>query len=95
MNPYSVIVRPILSEKSTLSRENEGKYVFLVRCQASKKDVKSAVEKLFDVKVSSVNTLITRGKSRRRGLHVSLSPKHKKAIITLGEGQKLSLFEDQ
>jgi len=95
MHPYSVIIRPVLSEKSTLTREHEGKYTFLVRREASKEDVKKAVEKLFDVQVVGVNTMITRGKVRRRGMHASLSPKQKKAIVKLGEGQKLSIFEDQ
>ena len=62
MNPYSVIMRPALSEKSDVVRENEGKYTFEIRRDATKEDVKAAVEKLFSVNVVKVNTCITRGK---------------------------------
>lgn len=95
MNPYSVIIRPLLSEKSTLTREQEGKYTFLIQREADKKDVQLAMEKLFNVQVVKVQTLITRGKIRRRGMHTSLAPKQKKAIVTLAQGQKLNIFEDQ
>lgn len=93
MNPYSVLLKPQLSEKSDLSRESHNKYSFLVKQDASKTDVKNAIEKLFDVKVASVNTCITRGKYRRRGMHISLGKKKKRAVVTLLEGQKISVFE--
>lgn len=93
MNPYSVIVRPVLSEKSDATRERESKYTFEIKRDASKNDVKAAVEALFDVKVASVNTCITRGKMRRKGMHVSMSSNKKKAVVTLHQGQKLDIFE--
>lgn len=93
MNPYSVIVRPVLSEKSDATRERETKYTFEIKRDASKYDVKAAVEALFDVKVSRVNTCITRGKMRRKGMHVSMSSNKKKAVVTLQQGQKLDIFE--
>ena len=93
MNPYSVIVRPVLSEKSDATRERETKYTFEIKREASKYDVKAAVEALFDVKVASVNTCITRGKMRRKGMHVSMSRNKKKAVVTLQQGQKLDIFE--
>lgn len=93
MNPYSVIMRPALSEKSDVVRENEGKYTFEIRRDATKADVKSAVEKLFSVNVVKVNTCITRGKYRRRGAHVSLGSNKKKAVVTLKQGQKLDIFD--
>ena len=95
MNPYNVIKGPVLSEKSNDCRENERAYTFRVRLDASKYDVKKAVEKLFEVNVRSVNTSIKRGKLKRRGYQVSLLPKEKKAIVRLVEGQKLDIFEDQ
>lgn len=95
MNLYSVIKRPILSEKSTLLRDEQNKYSFEVQLGADKTQVKSAVEKVFDVKVTSVNTSITRGKLKRRGMHVSLSKKRKKAVVQLAAGQSIKLFEDQ
>lgn len=95
MHPYNVIVRPILSEKSNEVRESEKKYVFEVAKAATKKDIHLAVSKLWDVKVEKVQTLIRRGKIRRRGNKVSKPVSSKRAYVTLAEGQKLPLFEDQ
>ncbi|SME88975.1 50S ribosomal protein L23 [Pseudobacteriovorax antillogorgiicola] len=95
MHPYSVIIKPVLSEKSNDVRENEGKYTFVIRRDATKEDVKKAVSKLWDVKVAKVQTLITRGKIKRRGMNFSKPTKTKKAVVTLAEGAKLPLFEEQ
>jgi len=97
MHPFDVLVKPVLSEKSNDLRENQGKYVFQVRIEASKADVKKAVEKMFDgVKVGSITTCITRGKFKRRGQHVSNNPgKSKRAVVSLTkESKKIPLFED-
>ena len=95
MNPYDVLKKPLLSEKSNEVREALGFYSFLVNPRASKTDIKTAVEKMFDVKVVAVNTCLTRGKVKRRGNALSLTAKKKKAVIKLAEGQKLAIFEDQ
>ena len=95
MHPYSVIVKPLLSEKSNEVRETAGKYTFVILRDATKEDVKNAVSKLWDVKVAKVQTMITRGKVKRRGANFSKPTKTKKAIVTLVEGAKLPLFEDQ
>lgn len=95
MNPYSVLVRPIVSEKSNDSKDFNGCYHFYVARDASKDDVKAAIEKLWDVKVAKVNTLVQRGKLKRRGMHVALTDKRKKAMVTLAKGQTLPLFEEQ
>ncbi len=95
MNPYQVLIRPLISEKSNEMREADGKYCFLVNRKASKIDVKKAVEVLFDVKVKNVNTAILRGKMKRRGMNIALTAKTKRAVVSLAEGQKLPLFEDQ
>ncbi len=94
MNPYSVLLKPLLSEKSNRGRENENKYTFLVEPKSSKTDVKKAVEKVFSVSVVGVTTLITRGKVKRRGNNISKLANTKKAVVTLREGEKISLFED-
>ena len=94
MNPYSVILRPVLSEKSDLCREKNNQYTFIVRREACKKDIIAAVESLFEVNVAAVNTSIVRGKLKRKGAHVNLRPKKKKAVVTLKSGQKLNIFED-
>lgn len=95
MNLYNVLVRPVLSEKSNDAREIGGKYTFEVNLKSTKEDVQRAVEKIYNVKVSKVQTMVTRGKVRRRGMHVSLDSKCKKAVVTLAAGAKLPLFEDQ
>lgn len=95
MNPYEVLIKPVLSEKSNAEREVGRKYTFLVKSQATKVEVKAAIESLWGVKVTKVNTLITRGKVRRRGMHLHLSKAAKKAVVALAEGQTLPIFEDQ
>jgi len=95
MNPYVVLERPILSEKSTEARESGNQYTFAINLKASKKDVKVAVEKMFETKVEKVNTITARGKFRRRGRHIGQPKLTKKAIVTLVEGQRIKLFDDQ
>lgn len=94
MNPYNVLVKPLLSEKSNRLRENGNKYSFQVTLKASKVDVKSAVEKMFEVKVVGVTTTVLRGKVKRRGNNIVKLPNTKKAVVTLAEGAKIALFED-
>jgi large subunit ribosomal protein L23 len=88
-----VIVRPIISEKAERGREAERQYAFQVHREATKIQVKSAVEKLFTVKVTAVRTSIARGKNKRVGRHVGRRPNWKKAIVTLKEGDTIALFE--
>lgn len=95
MNPMQVLVRPLMSEKSMMTREDFNQYSFIVRTESTKTEIKKAIESLYEVNVTSVRTNITRGKLKRRGAHVALQPKKKKAIITLAEGQRLSIFEDE
>jgi large subunit ribosomal protein L23 len=95
MNPFQVLKKPLLSEKSTSVREARGQYTFSVDLNATKDDVKKAIFSLWGAKVAKVQTLITRGKIRRKGPHVSLGSKKKKAVVTLVEGAKLPMFEEQ
>lgn len=95
MQPFDTLLKPILSEKSTKSRESEGQYAFRVKMQATKDDIQAAVAKMFNVKVVKIQTMIAREKAKRRRNHVTPPRKYKKAIVTLAEGQKLPLFEDQ
>jgi len=73
----------------------QGRYSFVVRLDASKKDVKTAVKKLYDVDAVSVRTVVSRGKIRRRGMFLSKPKLKKKAIVRLKEGQSIKIFEDQ
>ncbi|NVO13685.1 MAG: 50S ribosomal protein L23 [Rhodoplanes sp.] len=87
---YDVIVSPIITEKATVASENN-QVLFKVRKTATKPQIKEAVEKLFDVKVKAVNTLIRKGKLRRfRGVKGELSDV-KKAIVTLEEGHRIDV----
>lgn len=86
MNEFDIIIRPHITEKST-SAVAEGKYTFVVDVNATKIDVKKAVEKIFNVKVLSVNTMRYDGKKRSRrqasGMAVGYTAKWKKAIVTI------------
>ena len=95
MHPYSVIEKPILSEKSNELREREGKYSFIVKRDATKDDVKKAVSMIWGVEVVDVRTMIQRGKVKRRGMNMSKTSNFKKAIVKLAEGAKLPLFDEQ
>ena len=94
MNVFQVVRRPVVTEKSTLLQESN-KYVFEVSPGANKAQVREAIERAFDVKVVSVNTLKTRGETRRFGKSSRRvrTPDTKKAIVTLKPGDTIPLFE--
>jgi large subunit ribosomal protein L23 len=93
-SPYDVVVRPlIMTEKGETLREEENKVLFEVALKASKAEIKAAVEKLFNVDVLAVNTLIMRGKVGRIGRRRGKRPNWKKAIVTLAEGDSIEFFE--
>lgn len=87
---YDVIVSPIVTEKSTRASEHN-KVMFNVRLDASKADIKTAVEALFNVKVSKVNTLVRLGKTKRFRNNIGKHSDSKKAIITLAAGQSIDI----
>ena len=87
---YDVIVSPVVTEKSTMLSE-QNKVLFNVRLEATKADIKSAVEALFNVKVAKVNTLRRLGKIKRFRNTTGKLSDTKKAIITLAEGQNIDL----
>ena len=87
---YDVIVSPIVTEKSTAASE-QNKVLFNVRLDATKADIKSAFEALFNVKVAKVNTLRRLGKTKRFRNTVGKLSDTKRAIITLVEGQSVDL----
>lgn len=92
--PHDVILYPIISEKSYTAIDG-GQYTFMVNPRSNKSEIKDAVERVFDVKVTSVNTMRTKGKPRRRGLTVGRTSTGKKAIVTIAEGQKIEFFESR
>jgi large subunit ribosomal protein L23 len=87
---YDVIVSPVITEKAT-SLSEHNKVVFRVRKDATKPQIKAAVEKLFDVKVTSVNTLVRKGKTKRFRGTVGTQSDVKRAIVTLAEGQSIDI----
>lgn len=92
-NLADLILKPIVTEKATLQME-ENKYVFDVLPQATKPEIRAAIESLFDVKVTSVNTLKLPRKKKRVGKFIGYKAQYKRAIVTLQEGDAIALFPD-
>lgn len=92
MDPRTVIIRPVVSEKS-YALMSDSKYTFRVHDAANKTQIRHAVEEIFDVKVAAVRTSKVRSKPKRRGLHAGRTRGWKKAIVQLAPGQRIELFE--
>jgi large subunit ribosomal protein L23 len=95
LNPYAVIKRPLVTEKST-SLALANKYIFEVDMRANKPQIKTAVEKAFDVTVTDVNVMVMKGKPRGRTRSrkaQTYGSDWKKAVVTLAAGDKIELFE--
>ncbi len=90
-----VVKRPLITEKAERNREASRQYAFEVHRDATKIQVKQAVEKLFNVHVLAVRTAVIRGKNKRVGRHVGQRPNWKKAFVTIREGETIALFEAQ
>jgi large subunit ribosomal protein L23 len=88
-----VIQRPVITEKSTIEREQRNIVTFAVHPDANKNEIRTAVEQLFDVKVLDVRTNRVRGKSRRVGKFVGDRPSWKKARVRLRPGDSIEFFE--
>ncbi len=87
---YDVIIAPVITEKATLLSE-KNQVVFKVRPDATKPQIKAAVEALFNVKVTAVNTMNVKGKVKRFRGRVGKRPDVKKAIVTLAEGSRIDV----
>ncbi|MGH7466939.1 MAG: 50S ribosomal protein L23 [Longimicrobiales bacterium] len=92
-DPRQVIIRPVVTERSTTLAEDSGKYTFIVNRAANKIDIKNAVQMLFEVKVRHVRTANFRGKFRRVGRSEGYRSAYKKAIVTLVEGERIDMYE--
>ncbi|BAW95999.1 ribosomal protein L23 [[Synechococcus] sp. NIES-970] len=88
-----LILKPIVSEKATILLE-DNKYVFDVALKATKIDVKAAIESLFNVKVVKVNTSRPPRKKKRVGRFVGFKPQYKRAVVTLAQGDTITLFPE-
>ncbi len=87
-----VIIRPVVSEKSYAGLE-QNTYTFLVDPRANKTEIKEAIQKIWNVRVISVNTLNRKGKVKRRRFTRGKRPDQKRAIVTLAEGDSIEIFE--
>jgi large subunit ribosomal protein L23 len=92
MKATDVIRRPLVTEKTTIAREAGPVIVFEVACEATKIDIKRAVQQLFGAKVASVRTQIGHGKIKRQGRFAGQRPDRKKAWVRLKEGEKIPEF---
>lgn len=84
-----VLRAPHISEKATMAAENGNTIVFKVAKEATKREIKAAVQKLFEVEVKSVNTLVVKGKTKRQGMRQGRRSDWKKAYVVLKEGQDI------
>ncbi len=92
MSPHDVLLRPVLSEKAVSEIEN-GKYAFFVHPDASRTQVKDAVERVFRVEVVRVNVLNVRGKEKRLGKYAGRTAARRKALVTLAPGQRIQQLD--
>jgi large subunit ribosomal protein L23 len=90
---FSIIKRPLLTEKGAIQREAANKYLFEVDRRANKIQVRNAVEKIFKVKVEDVHTINVKGKVKRVGRNIGKRPDWKKAVVTLKTGEKIEIIE--
>jgi large subunit ribosomal protein L23 len=89
----NVLIKPLLTEKTSKETELFNRYAFVVNTKANKNQIKSAVEKFFDVKVVSVRTSVLPGKTKRAGKGHKKTSSSKKAYVQLQDGQKIEFFK--
>jgi large subunit ribosomal protein L23 len=90
---HRTIVRPLITEKTSAAYQDRAEYVFEVHPDATKTQIRSAIEQLFGVKVTGVWTSNQRGKTKRVGNSIGRKPNWKKAIVKLREGDTIEIFE--
>ena len=90
---HEILMRPLVTEKSMLARENHNQFVFKVNPAATKPEIARAVEKAFAVRVVTVRTVNVPGKKKRRGRLTGRRPDWKKAIVRLAPGDGIKYFE--
>jgi large subunit ribosomal protein L23 len=90
---HEIVVRPLITEKTSAAYQDRGEYTFQVHPNASKPQIRQAIEELFGVKVTGVWTSSQRGKEKRMGQSIGRRPNWKKAIVKLREGDTIEIFE--
>ena len=93
MTTYTTLKKPLLTEKSLVERDTHNRYGFVVAANASKGEIKTAVEKIFNVTVVKINTISVTGKTHRMGRVEGKRPDYKKAFVTLKKGDKIEMVE--
>jgi large subunit ribosomal protein L23 len=93
VNHYSILEKPLITEKSTMMQEHGNRVMFQVKRSANKLQIKEAVQNIFNVTVLNVNTLNVKPKTQRFGRHQGQTKAWKKAIVLLKEGDRIDFFE--
>jgi large subunit ribosomal protein L23 len=92
MDPINVIIKPLITEKSTHQQATRNAYAFQVHQDANKFQIKNAVEKLYNVKVTDVRTMNRKGKPRRSKMRMAHTSDWKRAVVVLDENSRIDLF---
>ena len=93
-NHMNTLRTPVITEKSYVARSDANQYVFRVATNATKQDIKAAVEAVFEVDVEKVQVINVPGKEKRRGMHLGRRPGYRKAVVRLVEGQSIDPEEE-
>ncbi len=91
-NPQKIILKPLITEKGTLQTEQNNSYNFLVHAKANKSEISKAIERSFEVRVVSVNTMIRKGKRKGLGYRSYRRSDVKRAVVTLAEGDAIEFI---
>ncbi|RLB84991.1 MAG: 50S ribosomal protein L23 [Deltaproteobacteria bacterium] len=93
MNPYDIIKRPLITEKTNIQKENYNQVTFEVDRKANRVEIKRAIKNIFNVNVTTVRTMQVKGKTKQRGKIVGKRRNWKKAIVKLMPGERIDFFE--
>ena len=93
MNPYDIIKRPLITEKTSIQKEDYNQMSFEVDRKANRVEIKRAIENIFKVNVDTVRTMQVKGKTKQRGRIVGKRRNWKKAIVKLMPGERIDFFE--
>ena len=93
MNPYDIVKRPLITEKTNIQKESYNQITFEIDPKANRVEIKKAVEDIFNVKVAVVRTMQVKGKTKQRGRITGKRRDWKKAIVKLMPGERIDFFE--
>jgi len=93
MNPYDIVKRPLITEKTSIQKENYNQMTFEVDRKANRVEIKRAIENIFNVNVATVRTMQVKGKTKQRGRIVGKRRNWKKATVKLMPGERIDFFE--